>query len=222
MRTTSAKNELGIFVIRDTPVVSSRVIAERFGKEHKNVLQAIENIECSDEFRRLNFQPSSYKNKQNKSQPEYLITKDGFAFLVMGFTGKEAAAFKEKYIAAFNYMAESLNYRHNMRISFRPMTEAIKEVHEEPKPHHYTNEINMIYRIILGMDAKHYKERVGLQKDSDLRDYITNEQKKLVDQLQITDTGLLNVGFDYNRRKELLTNFFMKSQSKTQNESLLC
>lgn len=222
MHTKSSKNELGIFIRNSIPVVSSRDIAERFRKEHKTILRAIDNLECSEEFTQHNFVPCTYKNQKNVTQREYLVTKDGFAFLVMGFTGKEAAVFKEKYIAAFNYMADSLNYRHDMRISFRPMTEAIREAHEEPKPHHYTNEINMIYRIILGMDAKHYKEKMGLTGDANLRDHITNEQKKMVDQLQITDTGLLNVGIEYKERKELLTNFFLKSKTKLQNESLLC
>lgn len=222
MSTKSSKNELGIFIRNRVPVVSSRDIAKTFGKEHKDVLRAISNLECSDDFGRRNFAPSSYINKQNKSQPEYLITKDGFAFLVMGFTGKEAATFKEKYITAFNYMAESLNCRHNMIISFRPMTDAIQEAHEDPKPHHYTNEINMIYRIVLGMDAKKYRKNMGLNENDDLRDYITNDQKKMVDKFQITNAGLIFGGIDYQERKERLTNLFLKYQKQLQTKALSC
>jgi Rha family phage regulatory protein len=169
--TKFVKNELGIFVKNETPVVSSRDIAERFRKEHKNVLQSIDNLECSAEFRRLNFQPISYRDAMNRSQREYLITKDGFVFLVMGFTGKEAAVFKEKYIAAFNYMQESLKYRHVLKISFSPMTDAIKEAHETPQFYHYTNEINMIYKIVLGKDAKTYRLEKGLSDDTDIKDH---------------------------------------------------
>lgn len=221
MSTKTVKNELGIFVKNETPVVSSRDIAERFGKEHKNVLQSIDNLECSTNFRRLNFQPSSYTNKQNKSQPEYLITKDGFVFLVMGFTGKEAAIFKEKYISAFNYMAESLENRSNLKMSYLPMMNAIKEAHEDPKFYHYTNENNMIYRIVLGMDAKKYKEKLGLQKDTDLRDHITNEQKKIISRLQEANTGLILVGMNFNERKEMLINLFSKYQNLLQNYNQL-
>jgi Rha family phage regulatory protein len=99
--------DFGLLDRHGVPVVSSRAVAQKFGKEHKNVLQAIENLECSGEFRRLNFQPSSYRNEQNKKQPEVLVTRDGFTFLAMGFTGKKAAQWKEQYIAAFNQM-ESL------------------------------------------------------------------------------------------------------------------
>lgn len=222
MRTKTSKDELGVFIKNGVPVVSSRDIAERFGKEHFHVLRAIHNLECSDEFRQSNFGLSSYTNKQNKYQPEFLITRDGFAFLVMGFSGKEAALFKEKYIASFNNMAESLKYRHNMKISFNPMTDAIQEAHETPQPYHYTNEINMIYRIILGKDAKTYRLEMELDEDADLRDYITNEQKKLVDKFQLTNTGLIIVGMKYKERKELLTNLFSKYQTSIQNKCLMC
>jgi len=90
------------------PVTTSLNIAETFGKEHFNILQSIKNLECSEEFSRLNFQETSYKDSFNREQKMYYITRDGFSFLVMGFTGKQAAEFKEKYIKAFNDLEQSL------------------------------------------------------------------------------------------------------------------
>lgn len=84
------------------PVVTSLMVAEKFGKRHNNVLRDIQRMECSDEFRRLNFEQSSYVNEQNKEQPMVVMTRDGFAILAMGFTGKEAMVWKEKFIAEFN------------------------------------------------------------------------------------------------------------------------
>lgn len=81
-------------------------IAEVFGKEHFHVLKSVENLECSQEFRRTNFRLSSYINSQNKEQKMYDLTRDGFSFLVMGFTGSKAAQFKEAYIEAFHKMEE--------------------------------------------------------------------------------------------------------------------
>lgn len=97
---------LGIFINNDRPVVSSRDIARVFEKEHKNVMQNIRNLECSPAFAALNFQPGSYKDAQNQERPEYLITRDGFSFLAMGFNGAKAAEFKEKYIAALVIQSE--------------------------------------------------------------------------------------------------------------------
>ncbi|MBF0584699.1 MAG: Rha family transcriptional regulator [Magnetococcales bacterium] len=90
----------------DTPMVASLVIAERFGKRHADVLRAIETLkkDCSEGFGQRNFASSSYVNEQNKEQPMTLLTKDGFAMLVMGFQGQEATRWKERFIAAFNRM----------------------------------------------------------------------------------------------------------------------
>ena len=86
-------------------VVSSRDIARVFEKEHRRVLQDIRTIAENDPVWGLhNFVQSSYTNEQNKSQPEYLITRDGFTLLVMGYTGERAMRFKKAYIAAFNEM----------------------------------------------------------------------------------------------------------------------
>lgn len=95
-------------VTNGQPTTTSLAIAERFGKQHKNVLQSIENLECSNEFTELNFQPSAYKDSTGRALPMYHITKDGFMFLAMGFTGKEAAAWKERFITAFNAMERQL------------------------------------------------------------------------------------------------------------------
>lgn len=83
-------------------------IAEKFGKKHKDVLRAISKNDCSEVFNRRNFAPVKYLDAKGETRPMYEITRDGFTFLAMGFTGKEAAAWKEKYIAAFNAMEQVL------------------------------------------------------------------------------------------------------------------
>lgn len=99
-------NEL-VLITDGKPTANSKAIADFFNKNHRDVLRDIANLECSDEFRERNFALSSYRSLQNKKLPCYEMTKDGFCFLAMGFTGKEAAKWKEAYINAFNHM-ESL------------------------------------------------------------------------------------------------------------------
>lgn len=89
-------------------VVSSLDVAETFRREHKNVLRDIRELECSDEFRRLNFEQSEYMNEQNHKQPMFYMTRDGFTILVMGYTGEKAMRFKEAYIKQFNAMDQTL------------------------------------------------------------------------------------------------------------------
>jgi len=88
-------------------------IAEAFGKQHKDVLKAIEALDCSEEYHERNFalmfKEVEIGNGAKRKSKYYQITKDGFYFLVMGFTGKKAAAWKEAFINAFNTMAKQLN-----------------------------------------------------------------------------------------------------------------
>jgi Rha family phage regulatory protein len=92
---------------------TSMAIAKHFGKRHDNVIQSIDNLDCSEEFRLLNFKETVY-HRPNPSGGKAIearmfeITRDGFAFLAMGFTGAKAAAWKEAYIAAFNAMEQAL------------------------------------------------------------------------------------------------------------------
>lgn len=108
----SSSCEIDLIEVRDgQAVTSSLVVAEYFGKAHKDVLRAINSLDCSDLFRKRNFAPSEYNKKNgnvSKSYPMYYLTRDGFTFLAMGFTGKVAAQFKEAYINAFNEMEEML------------------------------------------------------------------------------------------------------------------
>ena len=65
-------------------------------------------MEVSDSFLLLNFEETSYLDQLGRQQPMYHITKDGFIFLTMGFTGQKAAQIKEAYIRAFNRMEAQL------------------------------------------------------------------------------------------------------------------
>lgn len=90
-------------------VTTSRIVADKFGKRHSNVLQAIDNLGFSKDFIQLNFKFNEYTDKIGRKLREYYITKSGFACLVMGFTGKDADEFKEQYINAFDRMESELS-----------------------------------------------------------------------------------------------------------------
>lgn len=93
-------------------LTTSREIADYFGKEHRGILRDIrktlEQLDQTEEgraFGQHNFVQSYYTNEQNKKQPLYVLTRDGFTLLAMGFTGARAMQFKVAYINAFNRMA---------------------------------------------------------------------------------------------------------------------
>ena len=95
-------------VIGCQPTTSSIDVARHFGKRHDTVLRAIANLDCSPEFTDRNFAASEYTDATGRTLPAYQLTRDGFMFLAMGFTGKDAARWKEAYIDAFNRMEAAL------------------------------------------------------------------------------------------------------------------
>lgn len=100
-------------LINGKAVTTSRKVAEIFEKQHKDILRAIRELELPKDYRERNFAPSVYEQPnpsggKSIQQPEYLITRDGFTILAMGFTGKKAMQFKIAYIEAFNAMEAQL------------------------------------------------------------------------------------------------------------------
>lgn len=89
-------------------VVSSRQVAGNFGKLHKDVLESIRGILAAENSATKFFRKSMFENR-GKQYPEYIMNRDGFSLLVMGFTGKEAMEWKIKYINAFNEMEKKLS-----------------------------------------------------------------------------------------------------------------
>lgn len=113
---TVTDNDL-VEVKNNQVVVSSRQIAENFGKEHKHVLESIREIITAENSALTLFQESLYVSGTGKSYPEYLMNRDGSSLLVMGFSGKQALRWKLKYIAAFNAMEKQLETSKHQSLS---------------------------------------------------------------------------------------------------------
>ncbi|EJP3659474.1 ash family protein [Salmonella enterica] len=113
MATTPILSHPQVTIENGRAVTTSMAVALYFKKMHKHVLEKIDNLDCSPEFTSANFsadvQIVRIGNGAKRESKSYKITKDGFVFLVMGFTGKKAAAFKEAYIAEFNRMEATLH-----------------------------------------------------------------------------------------------------------------
>lgn len=141
--------ELSLVAVENEHAVTTSLrVAEVFGKEHYNVMKAIKSLDCSEEFRAVNFNASkiAYQNGNIKKQlPMYYITRDGFMFLVMGFTGKTAAKWKEAYIKAFNEM--------EAKIRAEQMAKAIEE-HDRKEAEEYEKLLEREEREEAAIDAR--------------------------------------------------------------------
>lgn len=103
-------------------LTSSLLVADKFGKNHKHVLDAIRELISSAEKSAVlkMFVPSTYIASNNKENPMFIMNRDGFTLLAMGFTGEKALQFKLEYINAFNKMEETIkNGGFNVPKSFR-------------------------------------------------------------------------------------------------------
>ena len=191
-------------------VVSSLDVAETFGREHKNVLRDIRELECSDEFRRLNFEQSEYTNKQNHGQPMYYMTRDGFTILAMGYTGEKAMRFKESYIKQFNAMEKALQGKLVERekgIAVRQsLTKALQQSTENERMHGHAYSIytDCIYKAIFQRSAKELREELGINKKESVRDYLTKEELEALQSMERLVSGLVDCGWGYDQIKEFI------------------
>lgn len=202
---------------RETIVVSSRDIAETFEKRHSDVLRDIENLHCSEKFTERNFALSSYKDSSGKSNKEYLLTRDGFTIVAMGYNGEKAMRFKEAYIEQFNAMEELLKGKLIERekgIAVRnALTKAIEISGENERMHNhaysnYTDHI--IYKQVFGMRANELREKYGIGKHDDLRSCFTEEELRKVQNAERLVSSLIEYGWGFDEIKE----FILKSADK--------
>lgn len=201
-------------------VVSSLDIAETFGKEHRRVLQDIREIGCSEEFRLHNFVQSSYENSQGKQQPMFLVTRDGFVLLAMGYTGELAMRFKETYIKQFNAMESALRGKLIERekgIAVRQaLTKALQQSTENERMHGhaYSTYTNVIYKVLFGMNAAQLREKYQIKASDNLRDCFTQEELRAIQSMECLVSGLVDCGWEYTAVKDFIT--------KTNAHNLLC
>lgn len=136
-----------LVIMRDRQAVTTSLqVAEVFGKEHRNVMQSINNklqsAENSADYQSM-FVSGAYKDSKGRTYPMYYMNRDGFTFIAFGFTGAKADQFKLKYIDAFNRMEKQL---------------------QQQKPLSLPEQISLIAKGYesLSADVKDIKDRMGL------------------------------------------------------------
>lgn len=195
---------------QEVTVVSSLDVAETFGKEHKNVLKDIRELNCSEEFGRLNFEPTDYVDEHNRKQPMYYITRDGFTLLAMGYTGEKAMRFKEAYIKQFNAMERMLQGKLIERekgIAVRQsLTKALQlsAENERMHGHAYSTYTNCIYKVLFGMNANKLREHYSISKKDNLRDCFSAEELRAVQSMECMVSGLVDCGWGYDKIKSFI------------------
>lgn len=189
-------------------LVSSREVSENFEKEHKHVMQSIRELETSVKNSTNLFIESIYLDSYSREQREYLLTRDGFTLLAMGFTGKKALEWKIKYIKAFNKMEKALrevyhisetalvnNFMNSVEEKlFKAIDERFEKYEENYRPTH-ANKIDINNYIKGGLGEDREPDEVSLVKQRvllilDAEAWQDVPYKKLIENMRIIDESI--------------------------------
>lgn len=209
--------ELVKFGEEEVPTTTSLNVAEVFKKRHDTVLRAVRKLECSEEFRLRNFAEITYIDDRGRKQPAYVMTRDGFTFLAMSFTGREAAKFKEGYIKAFGVMERRLMrleaadrkreaIREGGKLARRSLTDEIKDSGEDLRMHGhgYSTYTQLAHKTAIGESLPATRKRLGLSKKDNVRDSLTADELKRIEGVESAMRGLLAVGLKYDAIKAIM------------------
>ena len=208
-------NGITITMSNDQPVVSSLQVSESFKKDHKNVLRDINNIvngvddshgsKLSSEL----FYLTEYTNERGRTYPMYLMNRDGFSLLVMGFTGSDALEWKLKYIQAFNAMEAKLNSpEYVMKRALTMADEKIKQL--ESKIENDKPKVQFAEAITDSKDCILVGELAKVLKANG----IDIGQNRLYEQLR-TDGYLMTKGQQYNQPTQKSMNLGLMKIKRT-------
>lgn len=161
--TYAAQDNKGITLTEknNKPVTSSREVALNFDKEHKHVLESIRSLEKDVPDFRLMFFETTMPDSYGREQKVYLMNRDGFTLLAVGFTGKKALKFKLDYIAAFNAMEEKLKQNiptDPLQLALHSAIENAKRIDTVEEKLEYFNEfmrLSTLQERTLQMNMKH-------------------------------------------------------------------
>ncbi len=198
----------------EVTVVTSLDVAETFGKEHYHVMEDIRAIRekiSTPEFSGL-FYEDVYTASNGKKNPLYLMNRDGFTLLVMGYTGEKAMRFKLSYINQFNQMESLLKRKMLERekgIAVRQaLTKALQQSAENERMHGhaYSTYTDLVYRSVFGKSAKQLREELGLSRKDNLRDCFNPEELQKIQNAEMLVSSLMGYGWGYSDIKEFIEN----------------
>lgn len=200
-------NEL-VFLKNAQALTTSLKVAEYFGKRHNDVLRAIETAKSNlRNFAHVEkaIVLTTYVDTKGEKRPMYLLNRDGFTFVTMGFTGVKAAEFKWNYIQAFNAMEQILLNRKNdqwqevrsaTKSGYKDLSAAVKELYEWAVSHGCKVSEKVFYMNF----AKLMNKTLGINPNS--RDELALWQLFEIEKLQFIArtiiAGLLARGEDYH------------------------
>ena len=196
--------------------MSTLEIAKLTGKRHDHVMRDTQKM-----MEQLNIHApqfwGSYKTKQGNEYGLFNLPKRETLILVSGYNVELRAKIIDRWEFLERKLSEKYNHellRNVSKVEYKPMTNAIAEAHEEIKPYHFSNEADLINRIVLGCTASKFRKDNDVDKNDSIRDYLTFEQLNCITALQRANTVYIEDGLDFQERKEKLTSLFNRKHKQ--------
>lgn len=199
--------------------MSSLEIAELTGKDHAKVLIDIRKM--LDELGILTSDFSTVRKVRGKEYDVFNLPKRETIILVSGYSVAMRAAIVDRWqeLESKELLEDERKAsRQQARLEAPLMTKALQDARarlgKESPPHVFSNDYDMIYRIVLGLPAKKYKVEQGIDDKSNLRDVLTLEQIKAIESLQRLNQSMHELDYDFDTRKDKLHQVFMRNHAQ--------
>jgi phage regulator Rha-like protein len=196
---------------KDEPFTDSYTIASGGNVAHSSVLRLIgTHVDDLASFGRVGFEIRPLNTKGGVQNVKMCWLNEEQATFVISLmkNTKPVVSFKKELVRQFFQMRNQITDLLTARTEYPQLTEAIREAHKEPKPYHFSNELNMINKIVLGMTTKEFREAHGLKPKELTRPCMTQEQINGILALQRVDIGLIVSGMPYIERKQVLEEYY--------------
>jgi phage regulator Rha-like protein len=200
--------------------MSSLEIAELTGKEHRNVMSDIRKMLEELKIDAAKFS-ATYKTGRNNTYECFNLPKDETITLISGYSAvlrmaiiKRWSELEQKELLENERKASRQQARLEAPLMTKALQDARARLGKESPPHVFSNDYDMIYRIVLGLPAKKYKLENGIDDKENLRDVLSLEQIKAVESLQRLNQSMLELDFDFETRKKELNRVFMRDHAK--------
>ena len=200
--------------------MSSLEIAELTGKEHRNVMSDIRKMLDELNIDAAMFS-ATYKAGRNNTYECFNLPKRETLILVSGYSVSMRASIIDRWQELESQElleSERKNSRQQAKLEAPLMTKALQDARarqgKESPPHVFSNDYDMIYRIVLGLPAKKYKAEQGIDDKTNLRDVLSLEQIKAIESLQRLNQSMHQLDYDFDARKEKLHQVFMRDHAQ--------
>ena len=205
--------------------MSSLEIAELTGKDHAKVLIDIRKM--LDELGILTSDFSTVRKVRGKEYDVFNLPKRETIILVSGYSVVMRAAIVDRWQELESQElleSERKNSRQQAKLEAPLMTKALQDARarqgKESPPHVFSNDYDMIYRIVLGLPAKKYKAEQGIDDKTNLRDVLSLEQIKAIEALQRLNQSMHELDYDFDTRKDKLHQVFMRNHAPAMIEEI--